>query len=142
MASTPPQNVCSCVATLSPIEFIRSCPPILCAINGAAFVRCDVRSFCPRFRKQRCFSLSTTHNLNLYLRLRPFLCSLVLEILPVSSMFRRTSVVDNMTPDCKSRYTSCVLPLEHLSHRSCQNDLLIKQYSFRTTGDKSGTYYA
>ena len=59
MASTPPQNVCSCVATLFPIEFIRSRPPVLRAPNGAAFVSCDVRSSC---WKQCCFPLFATNN--------------------------------------------------------------------------------
>ena len=134
----------------TPIEAIKSHPTALRATNGAAFGRRNVRSSCQRFRKRRGSSLSQgsffiTRNLNLHPRLRPFFCSRVLEILnrvPVSSMYRRTFVVDNMTPDYKSRYTSCVLPLEYFSHRSCQNDFLIKQYPFRTTGDQSGTYYA
>ena len=62
--------------------------------------------------------------------------------LPVFSTFRKDFVTGFMALLYKPCNPSCSLPSEYPSHRSCQNDFLIKQHSFRKTLYQISTYYA
>ena len=64
------------------------------------------------------------------------------EVLIYPSASSMPFVVGNMTPEYKSHPMSRFSFSEYLSHRSCQYDFLIKQYSFRATIYQDSTSYA
>ena len=71
-----------------------------------------------------------------------FFAALEFEVLIYPSASSMPFVIGKMTTEYKSHPFSRFSFSEYLSHRSCQYDFLIKQYSFRATIYQDSTSYA